>query len=374
MSTELPFISELHDKIQKSLKNDFGADNWDLEVLGNPPTRRVEKKPSCWFRGIMIKAGFGKKDLPELGQVYRKIVTEFGAGLNNLYQMLDDDASRRTLIEVMAYRILGHRAVWLGANNETYWRMRESASALPHDNKGFVHPSFKKPTSFYDLGNAGFPIIAYGYPPSLTHTFLSLHYDYEASHPQVAVREGDCVIDAGACWGDTSLLFARRAGETGKVYAFEFDPQNLEIIDQCIQLNEALAPRISVIQKALWNESGKIMRFNANGPSTRLSSEDEELNAGLLEVETITIDDLCLEIGRIDFIKMDIEGAELPALQGAAATIKKFKPTLAISLYHSLSDFVTIPKFLQTLDIDYAYYLKHPTIFDRETVLFASPK
>jgi len=371
MPPELPFISELHKNIHESLKNDLGTENWDSEVLGEAPETPLKKAIETKAIGTSLE-----EILLEQSPVYRRITTEFAEGLNNLYLMLNDEASRKLLVEVMAYKILGHKFVRLCTNNETYWRMRKSLSALPPDDKGLVfeQPPFKRPTSFYDLAKVGFPITAYGYPPSLTHTFLCLHYDYAVCQPPIAVREGDCVLDAGACWGDTSLLFAHKAGSSGKVYAFEFNPLNLKIIDKVKQLNEELAPRISIIQKALWNESGVVMNFEDHGPATKLSTKDQEAGGGNLQVETITIDDLCREVGPINYIKMDIEGAELPALQGAAETIKKYQPKLAISLYHKLSDHVTIPKFLQSLDVNYEYYLKHPTIFHRETVLFASPK
>ena len=70
---------------------------------------------------------------------------------------------------------------------------------------------------------------------------------------------------------------------------------------------------------------------------------------------------------------MDIEGSEPEALKGVEKTIKKFRPKLAISLYHSLSDFSTIPQYLNSLNLDYLFYLDHRTIYQNETVLFAVP-
>ena len=69
---------------------------------------------------------------------------------------------------------------------------------------------------------------------------------------------------------------------------------------------------------------------------------------------------------------MDIEGSELNALRGAEKTIKKFRPKLAISLYHRQDDFITIPEYLNNLNVGYNFYLDHFTIHHEETVLFAS--
>lgn len=71
---------------------------------------------------------------------------------------------------------------------------------------------------------------------------------------------------------------------------------------------------------------------------------------------------------------MDIEGSELPALRGAEETIRKYRPKLAISIYHSLSDFIDVPANLVSLGLDYEYYLDHCSIHSEETVLFAAPK
>jgi hypothetical protein len=76
---------------------------------------------------------------------------------------------------------------------------------------------------------------------------------------------------------------------------------------------------------------------------------------------------------RVDFIKMDIEGAELEALRGAESVLKQFKPKLAISVYHNFKDFWTIPQYLAQLGLGYRFYLRHFTIHAEETVLFAKP-
>ena len=96
---------------------------------------------------------------------------------------------------------------------------------------------------------------------------------------------------------------------------------------------------------------------------------------GEFSVKTLSIDDLVAQNGldRVDFIKLDIEGAELRTLKGAEHTLNRFHPLLAISLYHSLDDFVDIPAFIRGLDFTYEFFLDHFTIHREETVLFARP-
>ncbi len=76
-------------------------------------------------------------------------------------------------------------------------------------------------------------------------------------------------------------------------------------------------------------------------------------------------------IGRRDFIKLDVEGFELKALKGAAATLKLYRPRLAVSLYHKPEDFFEIPIYLKTHFPFYRLYLDHYTIARDETVLDA---
>jgi len=77
------------------------------------------------------------------------------------------------------------------------------------------------------------------------------------------------------------------------------------------------------VTKALWNRSGDVLSFDNDGPGTRISSTIKGKNTN--KVETASIDDMVRteKLLKVDFIKMDIEGAELEGLKGPAGTIKK---------------------------------------------------
>ena len=72
----------------------------------------------------------------------------------------------------------------------------------------------------------------------------------------------------------------------------------------------------------------------------------------------------------MDFIKLDIEGAEIEAINGAIATIKKFKPKMAVCIYHNQSDFIEIPKLALKLNPGYKIYVRHYTQGVFETVMY----
>jgi len=95
----------------------------------------------------------------------------------------------------------------------------------------------------------------------------------------------------------------------------------------------------------------------ANVPGMALRSIDSVLASG--------------EIPRLDFIKMDIEGSELAALTGASEALRKWKPRLAISLYHRAQDLFEIPLWLDSLGLGYRFFLDHYSIHHEETVLYA---
>jgi hypothetical protein len=94
------------------------------------------------------------------------------------------------------------------------------------------------------------------------------------------------------------------------------------------------------------------------------------------ETITTTIDSFVNEkkLSKVDFIKMDIEGAEMSALEGGIETIRKFRPKLAIAIYHSLDDFFNIPNWILALGLDYEIFIDHYTIHAEETICFAKPK
>lgn len=104
--------------------------------------------------------------------------------------------------------------------------------------------------------------------------------------------------------------------------------------------------------------------FSSNSSSTKIS------NDGDIEVDVIKLDDFFKAHEAPTFIKMDIEGAELAALKGCAETISRYKPKLAICVYHKPEDIFEIPEYILSLNPDYKMYLRHYTNLVNETVLY----
>lgn len=167
------------------------------------------------------------------------------------------------------------------------------------------------------------------------------------------IQPGDIVLDCGANVG----VFTRGALAKGasKVIAIEPGPENVE----CLRRNfkeEILAGRVIVYPKGVWDKDDEL-ELNVDPENSAADSfVIKRTGARTVKVPLTTIDKLTGELGlsKIDFIKMDIEGAEPNALDGAAAILKRDKPRLSISAYHAADHPVTIPAKVRAARGDYA--------------------
>lgn len=180
-------------------------------------------------------------------------------------------------------------------------------------------------------------------------------------------EKGEVVIDAGGFQGGTAIWFADKVGERGKVFSFEPLEINYQKMKGNIQRNN-LEKIIEPINEGLWDSNTRLWITNNNSASV-CSVEHSDL-----EIKVTTLDSFVKNQGleRVDFIKMDIEGAELNALKGALHTIMKFKPKLAISVYHLPGDIYDIPVLIKSWVPEYKLYLSHKCKDWCETVLFAA--
>jgi FkbM family methyltransferase len=284
-----------------------------------------------------------------------------------LYRKWADDQSRDLMVRLFAFRILGARKVELPNGATRVHALIEQTRALRIQEAsvplGFQGWSADR----YDLSPIGFPVIADLHPLNVIHEYLQQQYSCPA-HEQARVRPGDTVVDGGACWGDTALYFATRVGPQGRVISYEFSPSNVKLLADNLSGNGEIGARVTVEHRALWDRSDELLAIEGSGPATQVGS-----GSAAADVPTRAIDDLPQTLGveRIDFIKLDIEGAELRALHGAEQTLRRDRPRLAIALYHGIADWTEIPAYIDSLGLGYRFSLGHFTIHHCETVLFA---
>jgi len=290
-------------------------------------------------------------------------------GLEKGYRLFADPASRRWMVELMALRALGTERVRLPTADRFPEAARRAESELLKERGVRPTAGFEGgPLHRYDLSPLGVPVEFISNEITVLPLCFLGQYDLRRGEVRVGPRSGDVVLEGGACYGDSALWLAHRVGPKGRVHCFEFVPANLELFAENMALNPSLASRIEAVPAPLWSRSGERFEFAANGSGSRLSGASPGGTA-----VSVSVDDFVARRGleRVDFVKMDIEGAELEALRGAEATLRRFRPRLAISAYHKLADLWTLPTFLEGLGVGYRLYLDHHTIHSEETVLYA---
>ncbi len=345
-----PFYHLLMRAISENWNNQF-TNNFDFVRFGQPEREIVNSQRS----------------LNEIEESLDQI--------ESMYLLLEDERSKSILLQLLAFRILGHKKVKLPLSQPLYFdAIRKLSQYIDKGNKldaKFLASSI--PLYYADLTGINLPIKLFTTEVIILTQFLLKQYEYTTDEQMViGAQPGDVVIDGGACWGDIALFFADKVKEQGKVYCFEFIPDNLDVLKKNIELNPAFVKTLKVVEQPLWSKSNIKTYYRNTGPGSSVSVQEFDGYDGV--VNTITIDDLVSreKLDKVDFIKMDIEGAEQHALKGAEKTLQKFTPKLAITIYHSMNDFANIIHEIDDMHLGYKFYLGHFTIFHEETVLFAA--
>lgn len=188
------------------------------------------------------------------------------------------------------------------------------------------------------------------------------------------VKQGSVVVDAGANIGYYTLLLARLTGPSGKVIAIEPDPDNFALLKRNVEANGYR--NVVLHQKAVGERQGYVKLYRSMRNSAQHSLAPSEQDAPFVEVELARIDDLVA--GPVDFMKIDVEGAELGAMRGARELLAK-SPDLKIMTEfnpRALNDFgVRTEEYLALLesygfrfsDIDKKRGMVHPATVEEIT-------
>ena len=170
-------------------------------------------------------------------------------------------------------------------------------------------------------------------------------------------------VDGGAYNGDTLLELANLR-PIERAYLFEPDAENFKALQQNLR-NQAIAAHCLPVALS---DGYQILSFNAGvGEAGTISAN------GTVHIAAMALDDL-LHNQVTDFIKLDVEGGEIAALNGAARLISRSRPVLAISLYHRPQDLWEIPELLRELCHDYRFYLRQHYFNSFDSVLYAVPQ
>ena len=174
-------------------------------------------------------------------------------------------------------------------------------------------------------------------------------------------KAGDIFIDGGSCDGQTAMRFAKMGC---KVYGFEMDKFYFDMASKIAAENNFVVENLAL--GAYRHEMNYTRLQGAHGAS------HQDRN-GTEKARVITLDSYVADnnLPRVDFIKLDVEGAELDVLKGATTTIARFKPILAISAYHKLDDFWTLMNFVKSIRPDYEFAMRQYQFFhEDDPILF----
>lgn len=183
---------------------------------------------------------------------------------------------------------------------------------------------------------------------------LSINGVYEPLETELLkkeINEEFTVLDIGANIGYYTLIFAKCVGSMGRVYAFEPDPENFSILKKNVEMNGY--SNVVLEEKAVYSRTGKISLFlNEENKSDHRLYETEN-NRECISIDAIRLDDYLMKIDqRIDLIKIDIQGAEMAALQGMKKVLERNTDIKFVTefLPLALSKFGTKPdEYLATL-------------------------
>ena len=151
------------------------------------------------------------------------------------------------------------------------------------------------------------------------------------------LRPGDVLYDVGAHIGYISLVAARLVGPSGRVFAFEADPENADRITGHVQMNAL--PQVELVPAAVWSECKTLSFHRASASSSRntgavgASNQDNSVD-GIIVVEAVTLDRFVEDHRSPAVVKVDVEGAEEEVLKGAEEVFRTSKPTLICEVHH----------------------------------------
>ena len=189
-------------------------------------------------------------------------------------------------------------------------------------------------------------------------------YDTYQGHRET-IMPGDTVIDAGAHVG----VYTRYALSRGaaRVIAIEPEPTNIISLERNFA-DEIAAGQVSLVKAGIWNEESTLKLAIHDHISTRPTLFSMEGTSHHITVPVVPLDDIVdeLQLDRVDFIKMDIEGAERVALEGSRRTIERFRPRMAICTYHLVDDSTAVPEVALGLHPDYRIHAKEMDVNHRK--------
>jgi FkbM family methyltransferase len=183
--------------------------------------------------------------------------------------------------------------------------------------------------------------------------------------PIIEFSENEVYVDVGAYDGKTIEKFIDRVnGKYNEIIAIEASPKNTAVMKERLRAYR----NIKFLQCAIIDQDkGQVEFVEGLGPNSKIDTESQER----ILVPATSIDSIVDK--KVTYIKADIEGAESLMLDGMRMTIKKYRPKLAICIYHSEEDMLELPRKIVGLCENYRFYFRQHGEGLGESVMYAIP-
>jgi FkbM family methyltransferase len=217
-------------------------------------------------------------------------------------------------------------------------------------------------------------------------TFRKKDYPFFGYEPmpyfieELKFGDDEVFIDCGAYVGGVIDNFLNIVPSFKQIIAFEPMVKNFELLKEKHGNNS----KITLINAGVFDRDGDVLfshsenEYDPGGAIVGICENGDASKSKTSKQSTISVKTIDgLELQNVSFIKMDVEGSEYYALEGAKKTILKNKPKLAICIYHSNEDMVRIAEYIHELVPEYKLYVRHHDAYDSDyahfgTVLYAS--
>lgn len=159
-------------------------------------------------------------------------------------------------------------------------------------------------------------------------------------------------VDAGAYTGDTAREMLEKAKNIEKIICLEPDFKNFKKLLRFSEEDERAKGKVCPIAAGAWNDDTKVTFGTAGNRNSNAFSGGKENLVDMVKIDTVAKEYF------VDYIKYDVEGAEMNALAGSHETIEKSSPDMLISLYHRSEDIFEIPLYISENYPQYDIYLR----------------
>lgn len=232
---------------------------------------------------------------------------------------------------------------FVSLNSYSRWILSRFLAILPSGSPEFVYTTILKPRILRNVANYVLKLVI----PKETRTKEGVFLELDQSDPVVSgaialgvyekyeselfrskIKPGMTIIDIGANLGYYTAIASRLAGERGLVLAFEPEPNFFKLLSRNINRNNL--KNVACFELAIAEKNGLTNLYLSSENKGHNSIINSEELKTAVQVKTTTLDDFLAsqKIAKVDIIKMDIEGAEILALEGMRDTLAKHKPLL----------------------------------------------